>query len=102
MAELTIDDIRHMDAGDPLAARRRDFALPEGVVYLDGNSLGAMPRAAERRMDSLLRHEWGHHLIRAWNDCGWDGLIFRLESAEVSRRWLGRKAMKSLPQTRRR
>ncbi len=50
---------------------RAAFALPEGIIYLDGNSLGPLPKAAEARTASLLRDEWGTQLIRGWNTCGW-------------------------------
>lgn len=47
------------------------FHLPPEIIYLDGNSLGPLPLAAQQRMDKLLREEWGGQLIRAWNTCGW-------------------------------
>ena len=47
------------------------FHLPDGVIYLDGNSLGPLPRAAHERLAHLLSEEWGEMLIRAWNDAGW-------------------------------
>ena len=47
------------------------FHLPEGVVYMDGNSLGPLPVAARERVARLLRDEWGEMLIRGWNDAGW-------------------------------
>jgi len=59
------------DAGDPLAAHRAAFLLPEGVVYLDGNSLGALPAATPARLDAVVREQWGRDLIRSWNRHGW-------------------------------
>lgn len=50
---------------------RELFHLPDGIVYLDGNSLGPLPKAAEARVSRLLNAEWGERLIRGWNDCGW-------------------------------
>jgi kynureninase len=60
-----------LDAADPLAGFRGLFALPEGVVYLDGNSLGALPRAAADQVRAAVEQEWGRGLIRSWNDAGW-------------------------------
>jgi kynureninase len=60
-----------LDAEDPLAALREEFALPEGVVYLDGNSLGALPRATPARLAALIEREWGEDLVTAWNKHGW-------------------------------
>jgi len=51
--------------------RRQAFDLPEGVVYLDGNSLGPLPRAVKARIDEAVAAEWGDMLIRAWNQAGW-------------------------------
>ncbi|WP_293907183.1 kynureninase [Phenylobacterium sp.] len=67
-------DRRHaeaLDAADPLARFRRSFDLPEGLIYLDGNSLGALPRTAAARIDDLVRREWGRDLITSWNTAGW-------------------------------
>lgn len=60
-----------LDAADPLASMRALFALPEGVVYLDGNSLGALPRATINSVDEAVRKQWGEGLIRSWNLAGW-------------------------------
>ncbi|MGL4239745.1 MAG: aminotransferase class V-fold PLP-dependent enzyme [Beijerinckiaceae bacterium] len=62
---------RDLDAADPLAPLRAEFALPDSVIYLDGNSLGALPRAAEKRIGEMLRTEWGERLIASWNVSGW-------------------------------
>jgi kynureninase len=59
------------DAQDPLATKRALFHLPEGVIYLDGNSLGALPRSIAARMQEALQQEWGEGLIRSWNDANW-------------------------------
>ncbi|UOQ90469.1 kynureninase [Agromyces endophyticus] len=60
-----------LDAADPLAALRERFDLPESVVYLDGNSLGALPRTTAAHVERVIREEWGTGLIRSWNDAGW-------------------------------
>jgi kynureninase len=60
-----------LDSGDPLRGMRERFTLPEGVVYLDGNSLGALPAATPARVAELVTREWGQGLIRSWNDAGW-------------------------------
>jgi len=66
------------DLTDPLAGFRDEFQLPEGVIYLDGNSLGAMPRAAGERAREVLEREWGHDLIRSWNKNHWFDLPTRI------------------------
>src|SRR5262245_58290796 len=65
--------VRSWDANDPLRAFRDRFDLPPNVVYLDGNSLGALPRATRQRIADVVANEWGHGLIRSWNDCDWIG-----------------------------
>jgi kynureninase len=67
-----------MDRDDPLAPFRDEFILPEGVTYLDGNSLGALPRATPARLAAVVEREWGAGLIRSWNDAGWIGLPARV------------------------
>ncbi|SEF71821.1 kynureninase [Billgrantia desiderata] len=66
---LTLDDVRELDRQDPLATFRNRFALPEGTIYLDGNSLGAQPRAAVAAVDGLMS-QWRDSLIQGWNQ-GW-------------------------------
>lgn len=66
------------DAQDPLAALRDQFDLPAGVIYLDGNSLGARPKASVTRAQQVIAQEWGHDLIRSWNSAGWFALPKRL------------------------
>lgn len=60
-----------LDAADPLASFRDVFELPPGVIYLDGNSLGALPRATAARLADVVQREWGQDLIRSWNSAGW-------------------------------
>ncbi|QWZ06853.1 kynureninase [Nocardioides panacis] len=63
-----------LDLASPLRARRELFALPDGVVYLDGNSLGALPRAVAPRLQQVVAEEWGTGLISSWNTADWVGL----------------------------
>src|SRR5579863_5452496 len=70
--------IRELDETDPLKNFRARFALPPGIIYLDGNSLGAMPRATAPRLDDVIRLEWGEGLIRSWNDRDWVGASRRV------------------------
>jgi len=67
-----------LDALDPLAPLRAHFALPPGLIYLDGNSLGALPRAASERLRRAVEQEWGEGLIASWNQAGWITLPRRL------------------------
>ena len=64
-------DLEKLDAADPLAAAREAFVLSPAVIYLDGNSLGPLPRAAAARVAHVVEREWGEGLIRSWNAAGW-------------------------------
>jgi kynureninase len=74
----TLQDCRALDAQDPLRDLRRQFTLPEGVIYLDGNSLGVLPNTAAARVAEAVTAEWGQGLIRSWNSAGWFELPQRL------------------------
>lgn len=75
---FTLAEARAADAADPLRAHRDRFALPEGVIYLDGNSLGPLPRATLARQQEVVAREWGEGLIRSWNTHDWIGLPQRV------------------------
>lgn len=79
-----------LDRADPLAAKRAAFALPDGVIYLDGHSLGPATYAAMDRISSTARREWANGLIRSWNDAGWIDLP-RTVGAKLAR-LIGAKA----------
>ena len=70
-ARFRLQDAARLDAEDPLAACRERFSLPPGVIYLDGNSLGALPKSVAPRLARAVEHEWGVGLIRSWNDANW-------------------------------
>ena len=66
------------DAADPLSSFKARFQLPDGVIYLDGNSLGALPHGAAERAAQVITQDWGQGLIRSWNSAGWFDLPIRL------------------------
>jgi kynureninase len=74
----TLDDCRTLDAQDPLRHLRNLFTLPEGVIYLDGNSLGVLPATTPGRVARAVTAEWGQGLIRSWNSAGWIDLPGRI------------------------
>jgi kynureninase len=78
MSDLTLDDARARDDADPIGATRARFALPDGVIYLDGNSLGALPRATAAAVGDVMTGQWGKDLISSWNRHDWIGLPQRL------------------------
>ena len=75
---ITLASAQAQDARDALAPLRQEFNLPDGVIYLDGNSLGAQPKAALARAQQVIQQEWGVGLIRSWNTAGWFELPQRL------------------------
>ena len=63
-------EARALDAEDPLRAVRDRFMLPDGIIYLDGNSLGPLPRATMAAGRDMIARQWGERLIRSWDE-GW-------------------------------
>jgi kynureninase len=68
---VTLEEVQQLDATDPLAFVRTRFALPENIIYLDGNSLGALPGATSERLRQVTDHQWGEDLISSWNKHDW-------------------------------
>ncbi len=75
---MTRSDAIALDHADPLASLRDQFSLPEGLIYLDGNSLGVLPRSTAARVQQVVTQEWGEGLIRSWNSAGWIDMPRRL------------------------
>ena len=71
-------DCARLDADDAIAPLRDQFSLPEAVIYLDGNSLGVLPKTAAARAAQVVTEEWGVGLIRSWNTAGWMELPQRI------------------------
>lgn len=78
MTALTREDCIALDQADQLASLREDFTLPKDMIYLDGNSLGAQPKASLLRAQHLISQEWGQDLITSWNKAGWFEMPSRL------------------------
>ena len=75
---MTRDEALALDRADPLGPLRDQFELPAGVIYLDGNSLGVLPKTTAARVQQVVTHEWGRDLIRSWNSAGWIDLPQRV------------------------
>ncbi len=75
---ITRDDCAQLDASDELAAVREMFTIPEGEIYLDGNSLGPVSRDVPVRVGVVIGDEWAKGLVRSWNDAGWMEMPTRL------------------------
>ena len=84
---MNLEDAQRLDAADPLRSLRDFFQLPEGITYLDGNSLGALPKATPERIQRAVTQEWGQGLIKSWNSAGWIDLPRRLGDRLAP--WLG-------------
>ncbi len=84
MTKITRAECEARDRADPLAKFRDQFVLPDGVIYLDGNSLGALPKAAVLRMREAVEQQWGRDLIKSWNLHDWIGLPRRV-GAKIAR-----------------
>ena len=78
MTEWTKDRVLDLDGKDALAAKRDEFVLPEGIIYLDGNSLGALPKAAQAAVEKTVSEEWGQDLITSWTKNDWISLSSRI------------------------
>ncbi|THU05195.1 kynureninase [Lampropedia puyangensis] len=87
--KITADLCRQWDAQDLLAPLRSQFQLPDGIIYLDGNSLGVQPKAALQRAQEVVAQEWGTQLIRAWNSADWVHLPQRMGNLIAP--WIGAK-----------
>ena len=68
---VSVQDCEVLDQQDPLRPLRELFDLPQGVIYLGGNSLGVLPKATPARVARAMTQEWGQDLIRSWNTAGW-------------------------------
>jgi kynureninase len=75
---ITHEEVLRLDREDPLRHFRDEFLLPEGIVYLDGNSLGALPKATRKRVEAVIAEEWGRDLIKSWNVHNWIGMPQRV------------------------
>lgn len=71
-------DVAELDRADALAAKRREFDLPGDTIYLDGNSLGAMPFSARERLAQVIDQQWSRDLVKSWNSHHWIDLPTRV------------------------
>lgn len=78
MKRHTKEEIQAMDRLDPLAKKRSEFDIPPDLIYLDGNSLGVLPKSVPARMADMISNQWGRSLIRGWNKHDWIDLPARV------------------------
>jgi len=74
LSKLKREDLEILDRQDPLKRFGDEFSIPEGILYFDGNSLGALPKATLKRVNEVVAEEWGRKLITSWNSAGWHAL----------------------------
>ena len=67
----TLAACQALDQEDPLRSLRDLFQVPESTIYLDGNSLGVLPKVTPARVAAAVAQEWGQDLIKSWNSAGW-------------------------------
>ena len=72
--KTTREELEKLDREDPLKQFGAEFNIPEGILYFDGNSLGALPKATLDRVNEVVSQEWGKNLITSWNIAGWHSL----------------------------
>ncbi|MEE2607330.1 MAG: aminotransferase class V-fold PLP-dependent enzyme, partial [Pseudomonadota bacterium] len=75
---MSTKQINTLDANDKLSGKRELFNLPDGVIYLNGNSLGPLPCNVQQRLDAVISGQWGKDLIGSWNKHGWIDLPLRV------------------------
>jgi kynureninase len=68
---MTLDEARALDSADPLAFAEQRFKLPDDIIYLDGNSLGALPAATPAALANTIQQQWAEDLISSWTRHGW-------------------------------
>ena len=72
--KTTREELEKLDREDPLKQFGEEFNIPEGILYFDGNSLGALPKATLDRVNEVVSEEWGKNLITSWNTAGWHSM----------------------------
>jgi len=78
MRKYSLEWCRAQDTADPLAGHKARFDMPEGVIYMDGNSLGPLPKGVKERLATVVQQEWGNDLIKSWNTADWINLPSRV------------------------
>jgi kynureninase len=68
---MKLTDCEALDRADPLRHKRAEFTIPQGMIYLDGNSLGVLPSHVPERVMEVASRQWGETLIKSWNEHGW-------------------------------